>query len=163
MHKRNIVLIGMPSSGKSTIGPLLARSLGMEFVDTDVCIKTKENKNLKDIVIEYGHEKFLEIQEAVVLDLDIHGCVIATGGSIVYSHGAMMHLKETGTVVYLQLGLQEIEERIVPGRRLARSGGQSFEDIYNERVPLYERYADVIVNCSGKSEEKIVENLISSL
>lgn len=159
MVRGNVVLIGMPSSGKSTIGPLLADKLGMEFIDTDLLIRSRQNKDLKDIVNEDGLQRFLEIQEKVVLDLSVHGYVIATGGSIIYNQAAMSHLKSMGEVIFLHLDIGEIENRLAPGRRFAKNKEQSFEDIYNERIPLYEKYADQTICCSGKAVEDIVKEI----
>jgi shikimate kinase len=157
--KKNIVLIGMPSSGKSTVGPFLAKNLNMGFLDTDFIIKTMHKKSLKDIINHYGLEKFLEIQESTVLELNIQNYVIATGGSIVYNTAAMKHLKNSGKVVFLHLPLTEIIKRLKPGRRFARNKKQSLFDIYNERLPLYKKYADIIISCLGKDVEKIVSEI----
>ncbi|HHW48545.1 MAG TPA: shikimate kinase [Clostridiaceae bacterium] len=161
MKKSNIVLIGMPGAGKSTIGPLLAGNLKMEYIDTDTIIKDRENKNLADIVNEYGLEKFLEIQEEVVLGLDVENHVIATGGSIVYNGRAMEHLKANGIIVYLKLELEEVKQRVDRSRRFARNLKQDFDDIYFERAPLYEKYADMTVNCSGKEINAIINEILN--
>jgi len=163
MKKSNIVLIGMPGAGKSTIGPLLAHSLKMEYIDTDTIIKNKENKSLGDLVKDIGHEKFLEIQEAVVLELNIENHVIATGGSIVYNNKAMEHLKTNGVIVYLKLELEEVMLRVDQSRRFARNAKQDFSDIYYERVPLYEKYADITVNCSNKGINSIVSEILNEI
>jgi shikimate kinase len=154
--KRNIVLIGMPSSGKSTVGPLLAKDLNMGFLDTDFVIKATQKKSLKDIINDYGLEEFLEIQESTVLELNIQNYVIATGGSIVYNTAAMKHLKDSGKIIFLHLPLTEIIKRLKPGRRFARNSEQSLFDIYSERLPLYKKYADIIISCSGKDVKEIV-------
>lgn len=159
MNKTNIVLIGMPSSGKSTIGTQVAEKLGMNFIDTDHIIKQRENKPLKDIVIEEGHWKFLEKQEAAILDLNLEHHVIATGGSVVFGDASMNHLKKGGIIVFLMLSYLEIELRVTPERRFARESGKSLLDLYNERMPLYEKYADLTVNCSNKSVEEIVNEI----
>jgi len=155
MIKDNIVLIGMPSSGKSTIGARLAEYLKMGFADTDSIISGREKMTPKDIVLSHGLEKFLQIQEAAVLGLNVSKHIIATGGGIVYNKAAMEHLKNLGTVIYLKLPLTEIEKRITPGRRFAREKGQSLEDIFNERTLLYEKYADLTIDCMGKSIDEI--------
>ena len=159
VNKTNIVLIGMPSSGKSTIGKAFAKDSELSFIDTDTVIIEKENRQLRDIVNTDGLEAFLKIQEDNILELKLDNHVIATGGSVVYSENSMNHLKNNGVVIYLELELNEIEERIVSGRRFARSKEQSFENLYNERVPLYMKYADITVNCSNKSVEDIVQEI----
>ncbi|GAE90051.1 shikimate kinase [Acetivibrio straminisolvens] len=159
MKKGNIVLIGMPSSGKTTIGEPLAKTLSMGFVDTDKIITDKEKRPLRDIVNQDGLEKFLEIQQSVLMNLDVSNHVISTGGSVVYSESAMEHLKKNSIVVYLKLEFDEIKRRLSSARRLARDSSKSFEDIYKERVPLYEKYADVTINCSSKSVLSIVAEI----
>ncbi|HOM01743.1 MAG TPA: shikimate kinase [Acetivibrio sp.] len=159
MKKENIVLIGMPSSGKTTIGEPLAKSLGMGFVDTDKIIMDIEKRPLRDIVNQDGLQKFLQIQESVLMGLDVKNHVISTGGSVVYNESAMEHLKKNSIVVYLKLEFDEIKKRLSSGRRLARDSNKSFEDIYMERVPLYEKYADVTINCSSKSVLSIVAEI----
>jgi shikimate kinase len=158
----NIILIGMPSSGKSTVGPLLAKKLGMGFLDTDLLIKNRENMNLRDIINKRGLKEFLEIQECAAMGLDVENHVIATGGSIVYNTGAMEFLRGKGMVIYLQLGFEELEKRVSPSRRFARNMEQSFKDLYNERIPLYCKFADIIINCSGKDENMIANEIASS-
>lgn len=163
MKKDNIILIGMPGSGKSTIGPLLAACLGKDFIDTDTVIKNKENRELRDIVKQDGLESFLKIQESAVLELKLRNHVVATGGSIVYNEAAMNHLKERGVVVYLELGLDEIESRLAPGRRFARQDGQSMLDLFEERIPLYRKFADITVDCSGKDKSVILDEITKRL
>lgn len=159
MKKRNIVLIGMPSSGKTTIGEPLARTLDMSFVDTDKVIMDKEKRQLRDIVNQDGLEKFLEIQQSALMNLDVINHVISTGGSVVYNGTAMEYLKRNSIVFYLKLEFDEIEKRLASERRLARECDKSFEDTYKERVPLYERYADVTIICSKKSVLSIVDEI----
>jgi shikimate kinase len=154
MEKKNIVLIGMPSAGKSTIGKILAEKKGKNFVDTDIVIKNKQNMPLRDIVNTQGLAKFLEIQETAILEMNVENHIIATGGSVVYSNVAMDHLKNLGVVVYLKLDFSVIEERVAPDRRFARKSEQSLLDLYNERTPLYEEYSDIIIDCSNMSEEE---------
>jgi len=160
MKKSNIVLIGMPSSGKTTIGKLLAGGLGMGFVDTDEIIREKAGKPLRDIVNEDGLEAFLDIQQKAVTALDVRNHVIATGGSVVYGSASMEHLKKDGVVVFLKSELCDIEKRVAAGRRLARTGGQTVAELYNERMPLYQKYADITVNCSGKTEKEIADEIL---
>lgn len=160
MNKTNIVLIGMPSSGKSTVGALLAEKLEMKFIDTDEVIKQIENKALKDIVNEEGHQKFLEKQETAILGLNLEKYVIATGGSVVFGNLSMEHLKKSGKIVYLFMTLAEIEQRVTPERRFAREKGKSLPDVYNERMPLYEKYTELTIGCGTKNVEEIVNEII---
>ncbi|HOQ38489.1 MAG TPA: shikimate kinase [Acetivibrio sp.] len=161
MKTNSIVLIGMPGSGKTTVGQPLSEALGMSFVDTDKIIFEKVNKPLKDIVAQDGLEKFLEIQEQILLGLDLNNRVISTGGSVVYNKAAMEFLKKNGIVFYLKEDLEILEKRLASGRRLARNSEQSFADIYAERAPLYEKYADVTIDCSNKSVQSIVTEITS--
>ena len=154
----NIVLIGMPSSGKSTVGKPLSEKMGMGFIDTDKLILDRE-KPLRDIVVEDGLDNFLKIQETVILGLDVNRHVISTGGSVVYNTKAMEHLKKHGLIVYLKLDIDKLEERITTKRRFARNKEQSFLDIYNERTPLYEKYAHVIIDCNCKRLDAIVNEI----
>ena len=156
----NVVLIGMPGAGKSTIGPALAEKTGRCYVDTDQIIKENTGRELKDIVIEYGYEVFLEIQEKTILEIRLKNTVIATGGSVVCSRAATEHLKEDGLIVYLKLDFAEIERRLSPERRLARSSGKSLYEIYCERAPLYEKFADLLVDCNGRSVDEIVDVIL---
>lgn len=158
---RNIVLIGMPGAGKSTIGVLLAKTLGMSFIDTDLVIQEREGKLLQDIISLHGIRKFLDIEENAILSLNCKASVVATGGSVVYSEKAMRHLKQNATVVYLKVEYEEIERRItnILTRGIAMDKGQNLVDIYNERLPLYERYADIIIDCSEKGIEDIIQEI----
>jgi shikimate kinase len=163
MNGKSIVLIGMPSSGKSTIGPLLAERLEMEFVDTDVILAEKAGKRLRAVINEEGLEYFLKFQEETIRNMDVKGRVVATGGSVVYGRTAMQHLQESGTIVYLKLDFDVIRERVVPDRRFARNEGQSLQDLFNERVPLYETYADKIVECRDKSVEQVMMEIVENI
>lgn len=160
---RNIVLIGMPGAGKSTVGPLLSKSLGMGYADIDDIIRSSQGDELRDIVLKRGFEYFLEIQERTIMSLMLSNHILATGGSVVKSPLAMRRLKENGRVVYLQVDYDTIEQRLAPGRRLARGGGQTLREVYDERTPLYSEYADIVINCSGKSPESIVEEIRKKL
>lgn len=154
----NIVLIGMPGAGKSSVGVLLAKVLGMSFVDTDLLIQEKTGLLLQEIIDQQGVEQFLEIEKAVLLQLEQENCVIATGGSAVYSKAAMIHLKKSGRLLYLKLSYEEIAQRInnMSSRGIAMGKGQTLIDLYQERVVLYEKYADIIVDCSGMPIEDLV-------
>lgn len=144
----NIILIGMPGSGKSTVGVQLAKSLGLDFIDTDILIQTQEGRQLQDIQDNDGHIVLRAIEEQVILDLQADNVLISTGGSAVYSDKAMQHLKRMGTVIFLDVSVEELERRISGQgpRGIACSEGQTFNDIYQERMPLYRRYADITYN-----------------
>ncbi len=161
--KSNIILIGMPSSGKSTIGKSLAEKLNADFIDTDNLLRESQKKELREIVIKYGHEYFLKVQEEEILKLEVENSVIATGGSVVYSENIMNHLRNMGYIVYLQIQIDELMKRINSERRFAKKKDQSFEELYNERVPLYEKYADFIVNCTNKNIDAIVDAIINGI
>jgi len=163
MEKSNIVLIGMPNSGKSTVGKHLATVLNMDFVDTDQLIFEQEKKPLKDIVQSDGLEKFLSIQEDIVKSLKVENSVIATGGSVIYSSISMEHLKSTGFVVFLDIDYEKVVSRLSSGRRFARQENQSLLDVYNERLPLYRKYADIILKCSDMTAERIALEIIRLL
>lgn len=144
----NIILIGMPGSGKSTVGVQLAKTLGLDFIDTDILIQTQEGRQLQDIQDNDGHVALRSIEEQVILGLQADNVLISTGGSAVYSDKAMQHLKKMGTVIFLDVSVQELEKRISGQgpRGIACSEGQTFNDIYEERMPLYRRYADITYN-----------------
>ena len=158
----NIVLIGMPGSGKSTCGVLAAKALLKNFFDTDLLLQNLEGKRLQSIINENGIEYFNEAEERTILSLDIRGTVIATGGSVVYSEKAMAHLRSLGKIIYLRLGYEEMEKRIknITTRGIVLKEGETLLDMYNERAPLYERYADEILNCDGMTVEETVESIV---
>lgn len=157
----NITLIGMPSSGKSVVGVLLAKRLNMDFVDTDLSIQRQEGCLLKDIIERDGMDGFLAIENQVNRDVDVENTVIAPGGSVVYGREAMEHLKRISIVVYLKTDLEELERRIgnLQDRGVAIAPGQTFADLYRERCMLYEKYADVTVDEDGKGPGDIVDEL----
>ena len=144
---KNIVLIGMPGCGKSTVGVVLAKILGYRFLDSDLLIQESENRLLHDIIEQEGIEGFEEIENKVNASIDVKRSVIATGGSVVYGREAMEHLKKIGIVVYIKLPYEEINHRLgnLEQRGVAISKNQTLKDLYNERVPLYEKYADITV------------------
>ncbi|RCX16624.1 shikimate kinase [Anaerobacterium chartisolvens] len=158
---KNIVLIGMPSSGKSTVGKLLSDKMSMAFADTDALIFKRENRALRDIVNNDGLDAFLKIQQEVILKINLTDSIISTGGSVVYSEASMLHLKQNGVVVYLEEEYSEIEGRVEAGRRFARNGDQTLLDLYNERTPLYLRYADITIKCSHKSANEVAQEVKS--
>lgn len=157
----NIILIGMPGAGKSTVGVVLAKKLGYSFVDADLVIQSWEGKLLHEIIAERGVEGFWMLEETVGESIEEQRTVIATGGSAVYGENAMAHYKQIGTVVYLALPLKEIRERLgdLTERGVTLKEGQDLDSLYAERQPLYERYADVTVECGGLSIREIVEKI----
>ncbi len=161
----NIVLIGMPGAGKSTIGVLLAKATARDFVDTDLLIQSREERPLQHIVDTHGHMVLRDIEESVLLDLHVHGHVIATGGSAAYSHAAMMHLKRNGIIVFLDVDLATLESRIhdYATRGLAKRPEQSFAELFAEREALYRKYADITVECSGLNQDEICDRIVAAL
>lgn len=155
--KKNIVLIGMPGVGKSTIGVVLAKRMGYQFIDSDLLIQEKEGKLLHEIITERGIDGFLLTEEQVNAQLDVKNAVIATGGSAVYGTGAMAHLREIGTIVYLKLSCEAVRERLgdLNERGVVLRKGQTLADLYRERTPLYEKYADIVMDCENKSIREI--------
>ncbi len=155
---RNIILIGMPSAGKSTVGIILAKNLGMNFSDTDVLLQARQGRLLQKIIEADGVKYFLEKEEETILSTDYSNTVIATGGSVVYSRKAMEHLKKNGTAIYLRISMNTVKKRLrnLKTRGVVLSEGQTLEDIYRERAPLYERYADIVLDCSGNSIEDTI-------
>ena len=162
---KNIVLIGMPAVGKSTIGVLLAKSLLLSFTDTDLLIQEKYKKSLCDIIKDNGTKAFLNIEEDVILNTDFENTVIATGGSAVFGENAMRKLKMSGKVIYLSLPMDEIKKRIgdIKSRGVVLTNGTTVDDIFEERKPLYEKYADVKIDCSNLTAEECVEKIISRI
>lgn len=160
-------MIGMPGAGKSTVGVLLAKTLGMSFIDSDLLIQREDGRLLQEIIDNDGIGKFLKIEEDVILKLKVGNCVIATGGSVIYSDISVNHLKNNGRLIYLKLKYSDIEQRInnMSGRGIVIRQGQRLNDLFNERIILYEKYADVIVDCSNTTIEDVVRmiaNIIKS-
>lgn len=158
---KNIILIGMPGAGKSTVGVVLAKKLGYSFVDADLVIQSREGKLLHELIAERGVEGFWALEEAVGESMEAKRTVIATGGSAIYGEKAMAHYKQIGTVVYLSLPLEEIRKRLgnLTERGVTLRDGQDLDSLYAERLSLYERYADVTVECEGLSIREIVEKI----
>jgi shikimate kinase len=161
----NIVLIGMPAVGKSTIGVLLAKATSRDFIDTDVFIQAQEGRSLQEIIDRQGLEIFCRIEEHHVLSLSCRGMVIATGGSVVYSDAAMTHLKSCGILVHLVLDLPAIQKRLtnLDSRGLVMAPGETIDRLYEERLPLYQKYAHITVDCAGKTHEGIVGEIMRRL
>jgi len=164
-EKSNIVLIGMPGAGKSTIGVLLAKWLGRYFLDTDVLIQVACEKPLRDLIAERGMAGFRQIEQDYVTCLDVKNAVIATGGSVVYYEPSMRSLQEDGRIVYLKLPLAELQTRLgdLNARGVVLEPGQTLAELYEKRTPLYERWADVTVNLSGLTHDQAVQAVIASL
>lgn len=155
----NLVLIGMPSSGKSTAGVLLAKRIGFGFIDTDLIIQGEQGALLSQIIEREGAEGFLAIEERVNAGIAAMRCVIATGGSVCYLPRAMEHLKKLGTVVYLELSEEEVARRVPDFVRrgvVMRGNIRTLKELYAERVPLYEKYAVVTVRCDGQTIDETV-------
>jgi len=161
--KSNIVLVGMPGSGKSTVGVILAKLLSYDFIDTDVLIQSSQRRALQDIVDRDGHLALRKIEEDTLLSLDLQHHVIATGGSAVYSAAAMAHLAAIGTVVFLDVDLATLEGRVdnLATRGLVRRPGQSLADLFAEREALYKRAADITINCTGMTQEAVCSAIIA--
>ncbi|MGN0484915.1 MAG: shikimate kinase [Lachnospiraceae bacterium] len=156
--KRNIVLIGMPGVGKSTAGVLLAKLLGYEFIDSDLVIQKHEGKLLHEIISEQGSDGFIEVENRANQTIEADHAIIATGGSVVYGKEAMAHLKEIGTVVYLQVSYDILKDRFsdMEERGVVFKEGQTLYDLYQERTNLYEKYADITIKEDGLTAEETV-------
>jgi shikimate kinase len=157
----NLILIGMPASGKSTVGVILAKVIGYDFIDTDILIQRKTGKRLAQIIADDGVEGFLEIENRVNASVEADHCVIATGGSAVYGEEAMRHFKEIGHIMYLKVSYAAIEKRLgnMKKRGVALREGQTLRDLYEERTALYEKYADTVIEEQGDAEDVVVRIL----
>ena len=162
---KNIVLIGMPGAGKSTMGVILAKTLGRSFIDTDIVAQETTGRLLQEMIDEEGTDAFLHTEEKTILSLHCHHAVIATGGSVVFSEKAMEHLKKDGVVLYLKISFEEMERRLrnITTRGIVLAAGQSLHEMYTQRVPLYEKYADITIDCSDGDFEKCIGNAIDEL
>lgn len=165
MKKNNIILIGMPGSGKTTLGTELAEILGYGYIDSDSVIVAREGKRLNEIIAEEGREGFLDVEAKVNSELCADRCVIATGGSVIYRDSAMQKLKELGKIVYLKLPYEVIERRLgdLKKRGVALKEGFTLKDLYDERTPLYEKYAEITVELWGGSVTESVEEIVRAL
>ena len=161
----NIILIGMPGAGKSTLGVLLAKAMGKLFVDTDIIIQQKTKRLLQDIIDNDGTEAFISLEEEILLSVNEENTVIATGGSAVYSEKAMEHFKKSGKIVYLHVDFDEIVKRVtnITTRGIVLKNGKTLSDAFDERKPLYDRFADITIDCTGNSVEESVKKIIESL
>jgi shikimate kinase len=162
---KNIILIGLPGAGKSTVGVTLAKTLGMNFIDTDIVLQENAGRLLQEMIDEEGSDAFLKIEEKTILSLE--GCneVIATGGSVVFSERAMERLKSGGIVLYLNISFEEMVQRLnnITTRGIILDTGQSLRAMYDQRIPLYEKYADIRIDCSDDDFETTVEKVVDAL
>lgn len=161
----NIILIGMPGAGKSTIGVVLAKIMRKDFCDTDLLIQKSTGRALQDIIDKDGVEAFLDIEKDIVMNMSEQNCVIATGGSVVLREDAVNHLKKLGTVIYLRASFDALEKRIhnMDTRGIAFKGGQTLFDIYKDRTPIYEKYADIVVDCDNLDCNSVCEKIIEEV
>ena len=163
--KDNLIFIGMPAVGKSTVGVVVAKKLGMRFIDTDLLIQEQEKRLLREIISEVGEDGFLKIENQVNAEVNVTNTVISPGGSVIYCEDAMKHYKEIGTVVYLKASYQTIKRRIRnPKKRgVVLREGQTLRDLYNEGVPYFEKYADITVCEDGCRIEETIENVVAAV
>ena len=163
--KDNLIFIGMPAVGKSTVGIVVAKRLGKRFIDTDLLIQEQEKKLLREIIAEVGDDGFLKIENQVNRDVKAENSVISPGGSVIYCEEAMKHYKEIGTVVYFKASYQTIKRRIRnPQKRgVVLREGQTLRELYNERVPYFEKYADITVCEDGCMIEETIENVLNAV
>jgi shikimate kinase len=161
-YHQSLILIGMPGAGKSTLGLLLAKSLAKDFVDTDLLIQLDHRKTLQHILHEQGYLALREAEERVLLNAYYPSHIIATGGSAVYSAAGMRHLKQFGPIIFLDVSIESLEKRIhnMNNRGIACPADQTFAEVYAERRPLYLQYADIVIDCNGKSQEQLVDEVI---
>lgn len=161
----NITLIGMPGAGKSTLGVVLAKIMGYQFLDSDLLIQKAEKKKLSQIIKEEGIDGFKNIENRVNASIEAEETVIATGGSVVYCEEAMKHLKSIGKVVYLKLSYEAVSKRLgdLKGRGVVLKEGQTLKDLYYERKPLYEKYADIVVDEEGKNLEASLQEVLDKI
>lgn len=162
---KNIVLIGMPGAGKSTIGVLLAKTLLMDFCDTDLIIQKQTGMSLCDIINDEGTDEFIKLENKVIASQSFENCVVATGGSAIYGKEAMQKLRSGGTSVYLKVDVNELEKRIcdIHTRGIAMKEGTSIAELYAERAPLYEKYADITVDCTALTPEQCIDAITKEL
>ncbi len=162
---QNLVLIGMPGVGKSTVGVLLAKAAGRSFVDTDLVLQSRHGRPLSSIIESDGLVAFCRMEEQCILSLDCRRHVIATGGSVVYSNSAMQHLRSGGPIIYLHLPLDLLAERLenMAARGVVIGPGRTLADLYEERRGLYEAWADVIIECSGLNQDRVVASITDAI
>lgn len=163
--KKNIILIGMPGVGKSTAGVVLAKAIGYHFIDADLKIQEQEGKLLCELIQELGPDGFLKLENQVNRDMQVERTIIATGGSAVYGQEAMEHYKETGIIVYLKISYEELEKRLgdLTNRGVVLKDGQTLLDLYQERICLYEKYADITIDEDGLSIRETIDEVTRQL
>ncbi len=161
----NIIMVGMPASGKSTVGVIVAKVLGKDFLDSDIVIQQRENAKLSEIIKDRGVDYFLKCEEEALLSIDATNTVIATGGSAIYSEAGITHLKNDAIIVYLKVGLEDLKKRLtdIKGRGVVLKDGESLEQMYETRSVLYERYADVTVEENKNTLEDTVRQVVEML
>lgn len=161
----NIILIGMPAVGKSTVGVVVAKRLGYRFLDTDILIQEETGKLLREIIAEQGIEGFLKVEDAINSKVNVKKTVVSPGGSVVYCENAMKHYKETGKILYLKVSYETISKRLrnAKKRGVVLKEGQTLKDLYDERVKLFEKYADITVIEDGYSLEETIDNVMEAL
>ena len=165
MDKGNLVFIGMPAVGKSTVGIVVAKQLGKKFVDSDLLIQEQEGKLLREIIAEVGEEEFLKIEGQVNCSIDVQNSVISPGGSVIYCQEAMEHLKNIGEVIYLKAEYEDISKRLsnLKGRGVVLKHGQNLKSLYEERTPLYEKYCDHIIDETGCDIEETIDKILEKI
>lgn len=165
MGRKNIVLIGMPGAGKSSIGVILAKVLGFNFIDADLLIQEREKRLLKDIISDEGLDRFMQIENDVNASIQTSQTVIATGGSVIYGKEAMEHLSSIGLVVYLKLSYNSIKKRLgnISQRGVVLKEGQDLANLYDERCPLYEKYANLVIDCENLDMEATLATIVEKI
>ncbi len=165
VKRKNLILIGMPGSGKSTVGVILAKALTRPYLDSDILIQLRENRSLQDIVDADGYMMLRDIEERVLMDIDCENHVIATGGSAAYSRRAMEHLKKNGVIIFLDSSLETLRSRIhnYETRGLAKRADQSFTDLFQERFELYTRYADIVIDSNQRTQDQVCDDIHEQL
>jgi shikimate kinase len=165
LRPSNLILIGMPGSGKSTVGVILAKKTMRDFVDTDVLIQTSQERTLQEIVDTDGYVALLKIEEEQLLGLNVRNHIIATGGSAVYSHQAMTYLKSSGPIIFLDVDVATLESRVpdFTMRGLAKRPDQSLSELFEERYPLYTKYADITIQCAGLTQDGVCARIIEEI
>ena len=161
----NIILVGMPGAGKSTIGVLLAKRIAFEFIDSDLNIQLKTGETLQETMDREGYLKLRDIEEEVLCELNVDNAVISTGGSAVYGAKAMNHLKENGIIIFIKASLYELKSRVknYENRGIARRPDQSFQDLFNERDLLYNKYSDIVVDTIKGEQDNMIEEIVEKL
>ena len=162
---KNIIFIGMPGAGKSTIGVVIAKIFGYDFVDSDLLIQNQEGDILEHLIDKYGIDGFLKIENQVNRDIDVKKTVISTGGSVCYCDEALRHMSECGVIVYIKTDYESLHQRLgdLHQRGVVIRNGSTLLDLYNERTPLYEKYADIVIDEEELSIEETIENIQKAL